>query len=64
VTADEENGVPFEALRGVQRSERHAVGDGDVLRCSTSFELGEHVGQLGCRLDGDNLLGECDHRRQ
>ena len=43
-TADEENGVPFEALRRVQRSERHAIEHGSVLGCSPPSNSATDVG--------------------
>ena len=62
--ADHEDGVPLQALGGVQRRERHAVDGRGVLGVGPLVELGHEVAQRGVRPDRRDVVGEPGERGQ
>ena len=62
--ADEEHRVPLEALRRVQRRQRHALHRRRVRGVRAGVQLRGEPAQVGRRLDRDELLGELDQREQ
>lgn len=58
--ADQEDGVPFEALGGVQRREGDALDGRGVLGGGPLVEFGDQVGEGGAGLGAGEVLGEPD----
>ena len=62
--ADEEDGVPLEALGRVQRRERDALDGGGVLGGGALLELGDELAQAGGGVGGGEVAGEPVQRGQ
>ncbi|ESU46325.1 hypothetical protein P376_5701 [Streptomyces sp. HCCB10043] len=62
--ADQEHGVPFEALRGVQRRQGHPLDRRGVLGGRPFVELADQVGQGRPRFRRLEVLGEAHQRGQ